>query len=291
MSATTRAIPTDKYGVGPVPDLQVIPVAEGQKILAGTIVCLGGGNAVSGFTSLDLIPVGRANADADNTDGEDGDITVEVERGVFQWKNSTGDDEITQQEVGRPCFIVDNQTVAKTSGDGTRSAAGRVFSVDSLGVYVEIGQTETASFTGLIHGVVDVDRNGVSTAGAVPAATVVRGTEVLRKAFSAPGAGAKDVTIFAADGLPSRLRVMDVTVLISTGGGAGVTARLYDQAAGAGNALSSVLDISATGKVPNDDTATRLTSEPDTTIGMFLRLSDGTSAVGEVLVTVAPESD
>lgn len=41
--------------------------------------------------------------------------------------------------MGADCFIVDDQTVAKTNGTNTRSRAGIVAAVDADGVWVQIG--------------------------------------------------------------------------------------------------------------------------------------------------------
>ena len=49
----------------------------------------------------------------------------------------TAADAITLADIGKDCFIVDDQTVAKTDGAGTRSRAGRVFDVDADGVWVD----------------------------------------------------------------------------------------------------------------------------------------------------------
>jgi len=46
---------------------------------------------------------------------------------------------IAAAEIGTYCYIVDDQTVAKTDGTATRSSAGKVFDVDAQGVWVEIG--------------------------------------------------------------------------------------------------------------------------------------------------------
>ena len=54
-----------------------------------------------------------------------------------QFANSAATDAITLADIGKDCFIVDDQTVAKTDGSGTRSRAGRVFDVDADGVWVE----------------------------------------------------------------------------------------------------------------------------------------------------------
>ena len=49
-------------------------------------------------------------------------------------------DLIAQADAGSDCYIVDDQTVAKTSGTNTRSRAGIVLAVDADGgVWVQVG--------------------------------------------------------------------------------------------------------------------------------------------------------
>lgn len=66
-------------------------------------------------------------------------INGEVEPGIFRFANSAATDEITKTSIGDTCYIVDDQTVAKTDGSSARSAAGTVVDVDSAGVWVKIG--------------------------------------------------------------------------------------------------------------------------------------------------------
>jgi hypothetical protein len=40
---------------------------------------------------------------------------------------------------GNDCYLVDDQTVAKTSATNTRSVAGKIVDVDSQGVWVKLG--------------------------------------------------------------------------------------------------------------------------------------------------------
>ena len=47
-------------------------------------------------------------------------------------------DLIARAEIGDTCFAVDDQTVAKTDGSESRSAAGIIRDVDAQGVWVEI---------------------------------------------------------------------------------------------------------------------------------------------------------
>ncbi len=118
----------------------VHPVAAAKKIFAGALVVLdSSGNAEPGATATGKIAVGRAEHLADNTLGDAGDVQVKVASGVFKFANSSAGDAITKAEIGDACYIVDDQTVAKTSGTGTRSIAGYIMAVDDDGVWVKVG--------------------------------------------------------------------------------------------------------------------------------------------------------
>ncbi len=113
-------------------------VAAAKKIYAGALVARdANGYATPGAVATTLRGAGRAEAQADNSSGADGDIPVEVRKGVFKFANSAAADEITAADIGNDCYIVDDQTVAKTDGTGTRSVAGKVFDVESDGVWVK----------------------------------------------------------------------------------------------------------------------------------------------------------
>lgn len=116
------------------------PVAAAVKCYAGAIAVLdSSGDVKPGVTATGLICVGRFEAQADNSAGSAGDIRAQVSRGVFQFANSAAADAISADEVGDVCYIVDDQTVAKTSATGTRSVAGLIVDVDADGVWVEMG--------------------------------------------------------------------------------------------------------------------------------------------------------
>ena len=95
------------------------------------------GNAKPGATATGQIAVGRAREQVDNSGGSAADLSLEVEQGVFRWGNSASTDAITKAEIGDACYIVDDQTVAKTSATNTRSVAGTIVDVDSDGVWVK----------------------------------------------------------------------------------------------------------------------------------------------------------
>ena len=112
-------------------------VAATKKIFEGALVCLSAtGFATPGAVATTLKADGRAKTTVDNTAGADGAVKVEVEKGTFQFANSAAGDAITIADIGNDCYVVDDQTVAKTNGGATRSIAGKIVDVDALGVWV-----------------------------------------------------------------------------------------------------------------------------------------------------------
>lgn len=137
------ALAKDKHTLEKIGDLRVDPVAAATIIYAGSLVCLdAAGNAVPGSTAVNLKARGRAEEQVDNSAGIAGALTVKTKRGTFLLENSAGGDEITAADIEKVCYIVDDQTVAKTDGAGTRSVAGKVVSVEAAGVYVQVGPPE-----------------------------------------------------------------------------------------------------------------------------------------------------
>ncbi|MCL5266711.1 MAG: hypothetical protein M1469_01230 [Bacteroidetes bacterium] len=115
-------------------------VAAAKHIFAGTqVVKNAAGYAEPATTALAKVALGRAKHEVDNTLGADGDLSITVEEGEFKFDNSAAADAITIADIGSPCYAVDDQTVAKTDGVGTRSKAGIVTGVDSDGVWVKMG--------------------------------------------------------------------------------------------------------------------------------------------------------
>ncbi|TBW58549.1 hypothetical protein EZI54_03970 [Marinobacter halodurans] len=121
-------------------DAEVMPyaVAAGETIHLGAQVAVNAtGFLVAGKTATGLTYIGRADAHVDNSAGADGDEIVLVRRKkAFLWKNDTTDP-VGQSLVGKPCYILDDETVAGTDGTGTRSESGVVLAVESAGVWVE----------------------------------------------------------------------------------------------------------------------------------------------------------
>jgi len=115
--------------------------------VAAAVICYAGalavldaaGNVKPGVTATGLIAVRRFEERVDNSAGIAAALTAKVRRGVFRFANSAAGDAIAKAEIGDTCFIVDDQTVAKTDGAGTRSKAGIIADVDSNGVWVGVG--------------------------------------------------------------------------------------------------------------------------------------------------------
>jgi hypothetical protein len=111
------------------------------RVYAGAIAVLtASGVAQAAATGTGLKCVGYFEADADNSAGADNALTALVRQGVVQCVNSASTDAITAADVNNVAYLVDDQTVARTNGGGTRSAAGRIVEVGADGVWVALGE-------------------------------------------------------------------------------------------------------------------------------------------------------
>lgn len=114
-------------------------VLAATKVLSGTIaVVTAAGFAQGGITSTTVKAVGVFDETVDNTAGANGDVKARTRKdGWFRFANSAAGDLITIADINTDCYIVDNQTVAKTNGTNTRSVAGKVRDVEAAGVWIE----------------------------------------------------------------------------------------------------------------------------------------------------------
>ena len=116
----------------------VAPVKGATTIWQGALVVADSALAVPGKTATGLVILGIAEETVKNSGG-DGAAKVKFRRGTFDFTNSASTDEITAGDIGKDAYIVDDQTVAKTDGAGTRSVAGKIIKVESDGVFVRVG--------------------------------------------------------------------------------------------------------------------------------------------------------
>lgn len=124
-------------------DHRVEPMAAAVKIFAGAIVMRNAaGHVTKGATATGCIGVGRASDTFDNSAGAAGDLRCEYRTGVFAYANHAAD-LVTQADVGKLCYIVDDQTVAKTHGGNTRSPAGYVDGIEGGTVWVRLDEAVT----------------------------------------------------------------------------------------------------------------------------------------------------
>jgi hypothetical protein len=113
-----------------------------QAIFAGAILMRNAaGQLVKGATAVGSVGVGRA--EAPGTSVTAGVTAQPYREGVFRYANSAAGDLIAIADIGSACYIVDDQTVAKTNGTNTRSPAGIVADVDALGVWVRFDEALT----------------------------------------------------------------------------------------------------------------------------------------------------
>lgn len=120
-----------------VGDVFDFPGKAATTVNQGGLVVLDAGFAAPGRTALGLVAVGRAELTVAAVAA--GDALVPVRRGIFKFANSAAADAIAQADAGADCYIVDDQTVAKTNGGNTRSRAGQIVGVDADGVWVQVG--------------------------------------------------------------------------------------------------------------------------------------------------------
>jgi hypothetical protein len=96
------------------------------------------GLVVKGFASTTLIPIGVFTESQNTASGGTVSVTLDREITARWYANSTSTDAIAAAQYGSDVFVVDDQTVAKTSASSTRSVAGRVWGVHATkGVLVE----------------------------------------------------------------------------------------------------------------------------------------------------------
>lgn len=124
--------------LGHVERIHSVPLKAATQVFAGGIAMVDAGYGRPGGTALNLIAVGRWAQSVNNT-GAAGAKEALAEEGTFLWENSSAGDAIAQADVFKDCYVVDDQTVAKTDGTGTRSRAGKVHKVTSEGVWVRMG--------------------------------------------------------------------------------------------------------------------------------------------------------
>lgn len=111
-----------------------LAAANQQFWAGGTIVVKSDGFAYVGVTGTGQKIPGVCAFDLDTTGLADGAAQVKLTGGTIGvFENSAAADLIAEDDVGKRCYLVDDETVALTDGGGTRSDAGMIFDVDADG--------------------------------------------------------------------------------------------------------------------------------------------------------------
>lgn len=136
----------------------------------------------------------------------DGDETVDIQAGTYPFNNSAGADALSDADIGRPCYVVDDDTVAKTSALDTRCLAGVVRCVDEDGVWVEVGTGAEAAGRRVVvlpFSIGETDLLAGTSAELVSpvAGNITAMSVIVQKAVTTGGAVTASVDATAVDGL------------------------------------------------------------------------------------------
>lgn len=168
-------------------------------IYQGAVVALNtSGYVAPGSSDPTLKVLGWSRGRVDNTGGAAGALPVPICRKPIRLVNSAGADAITNVHVGEYCYLVDDQTVALTSGGGDRPVAGRVMHVHSTaGVLVEFHQVDVGNLPVLEATVGHADLTDGDTSQAVSLGQLEPGFYVLERYLTTPfsGGGNSAVTV------------------------------------------------------------------------------------------------
>lgn len=110
-----------------------------QSIFMGSILMRNAsGHLIKGAVAAGSFGVGRAE---DRGTSITAGVTSQRYRpGVHRFANATAGDLIVTADIGAACYVLDDQTVAKTNGGATRSPAGIIDNVDATGVWVRFDE-------------------------------------------------------------------------------------------------------------------------------------------------------
>lgn len=192
-----------KYGAHALPDVGEGPLAASVTIYKGAILVRNAAGFLKPGTGVaGEIAVGVACEDVVNA-GAAGDKRTAFERGVFPFANSSAGDAIADPlDCEKVVYIVDDQTVAKTDGSGTRSAAGKVERIEGGKVFVRIGFESTVGAPSVPATLAAFVAGDTAPASVLSGATYDVPTTAANSTITLPAAAADGtVAYFVADGV------------------------------------------------------------------------------------------
>lgn len=109
-------------------------VAAAKKIYAGALLAWNAtGYLVPLTDAAGLKVAGRAEQSADNTDGDDGDLEIDVATGVFEWEVTAAVTSDAQAAVGQIAYGKDDQTIGYASDTANDTPVGIIEELDAQG--------------------------------------------------------------------------------------------------------------------------------------------------------------
>jgi len=137
--STTKDILTIRYGTqdGHQPVAQ--PLTSGVSVYSGTVAVTRAGYLINPDTAVQSTDIcwGIINGIVDSNPTVASPITgvasnatiCGIDTGSFFLTPGTSADALTQADVGKVVYLIDSNTVGKTSGGGTRPVAGTLFGI------------------------------------------------------------------------------------------------------------------------------------------------------------------
>lgn len=113
-------------------------VAAGTIYAGGLVALNSSGAAVAASDASGLAVVGMAMMTVSSGS------TVSVKSGCFLFRNASGENALAAKDAGSVCYVSDDQTVTKAAGT-YGIVAGKVYDVDSSGVWVIVGELRADS--------------------------------------------------------------------------------------------------------------------------------------------------
>lgn len=109
-----------------------MPVAASTTIYQGALVCVNSsGYLVPAANNTTYECMGVAAESADNSSGSNGDLTVTVDFNHVERFTGSG---ITQADVGKSCYVIDDETVGDDAAASKNVHVGTVVQLEATNV-------------------------------------------------------------------------------------------------------------------------------------------------------------
>jgi len=133
--ALSESVVRDCYAPGP--PSETYTAAASVAFYQGSIVAIDTADGLLklGAVSTTLKVLGVSAREYDTTGVAAEDRLIPVDHGTFgDFESATGGgDDIAENDIKKPCYVVDDDTVALTDGGATRSLAGTIHGVTAEG--------------------------------------------------------------------------------------------------------------------------------------------------------------